>query len=78
MFVCCHVVPQAVDPDVDRCVFIGGDGKPLGEEYTLALAVSFWLVSQNNPQQLMISFLSCSHGGLMRYDDIHMCVCDGV
>lgn len=33
----------AVDPDVDRCAIIGNDGNPLGEEYTLALAVKFVL-----------------------------------
>jgi len=33
----------AVDPDVDRCVLIDENGKPLGEEYTLALAVKFFL-----------------------------------
>jgi len=33
----------AVDPDVDRCVLIDETGKPLGEEYTLALATEFWL-----------------------------------
>eukprot|EP01126_Amoeba_proteus_P026209 TRINITY_DN2598_c0_g1_i12.p1 TRINITY_DN2598_c0_g1~~TRINITY_DN2598_c0_g1_i12.p1 ORF type:complete len:457 (+),score=98.06 TRINITY_DN2598_c0_g1_i12:107-1477(+) len=33
----------ATDPDVDRCVFIDEFGKPIGEEYTLALAVEFWL-----------------------------------
>ncbi len=33
----------AVDPDVDRCALIGNDGNPLGEEYTLALAVKFVL-----------------------------------
>eukprot|EP01089_Gocevia_fonbrunei_P014300 TRINITY_DN388_c0_g1_i1.p1 TRINITY_DN388_c0_g1~~TRINITY_DN388_c0_g1_i1.p1 ORF type:complete len:461 (+),score=122.17 TRINITY_DN388_c0_g1_i1:51-1433(+) len=33
----------AVDPDVDRCVLIDETGKPLGEEYTLALAVEFIL-----------------------------------
>ncbi|EFA86471.1 Phosphomannomutase [Heterostelium album PN500] len=33
----------AVDPDVDRCVFIDEHGKPLGEEYTLAMAVEFML-----------------------------------
>ena len=33
----------AVDPDVDRCAIIGNDGNPLGEEYTLALAVKFIL-----------------------------------
>jgi phosphomannomutase len=33
----------AVDPDVDRCVLIDERGEPLGEEYTLALAVRFML-----------------------------------
>lgn len=33
----------AVDPDVDRCVLIGEDGRPLVEEYTLAIAVKFML-----------------------------------
>eukprot|EP01091_Cochliopodium_minus_P013239 TRINITY_DN4215_c0_g4_i1.p1 TRINITY_DN4215_c0_g4~~TRINITY_DN4215_c0_g4_i1.p1 ORF type:complete len:397 (-),score=119.22 TRINITY_DN4215_c0_g4_i1:49-1239(-) len=33
----------ATDPDVDRCVIINEKGEPLGEEYTLALAVHFIL-----------------------------------
>ncbi len=33
----------AVDPDVDRLAIIANDGNPLGEEYTLALAVKFVL-----------------------------------
>ncbi len=33
----------AIDPDADRCAIIGNDGNPLGEEYTLALAVKFIL-----------------------------------
>jgi len=33
----------AVDPDVDRCVFIDERGIPIGEEYTLGMAVLFWL-----------------------------------
>lgn len=33
----------AVDPDVDRCVLIDEHGKPLGEEYTLAIAVNYML-----------------------------------
>ena len=33
----------AVDPDVDRCVFINENGEPLGEEYTLAMAVKLVL-----------------------------------
>lgn len=36
----------AVDPDVDRCAIIGNDGNPLGEEYTLALAVKFMLMKK--------------------------------
>mmetsp|Transcript_29171 Transcript_29171/g.32394 ORF Transcript_29171/g.32394 Transcript_29171/m.32394 type:complete len:458 (+) Transcript_29171:165-1538(+) len=33
----------ATDPDVDRCVFIDEKGVPIGEEYTLAMAVKFFL-----------------------------------
>lgn len=33
----------AVDPDVDRCVLIDEAGTPLGEEYTLAIAVDYML-----------------------------------
>jgi phosphomannomutase len=33
----------AVDPDVDRCVLIDENGNPIGEEYTLAIAVDFIL-----------------------------------
>lgn len=33
----------AVDPDVDRCVLIDETGTPLGEEYTLAIAVDYML-----------------------------------
>lgn len=32
----------AVDPDVDRCVLIDETGKPIGEEYTLTIAVYFY------------------------------------
>jgi phosphomannomutase len=39
----------AVDPDVDRCVLIDNHGKPLGEEYTLALAVEFYLSHSKSP-----------------------------
>lgn len=38
-----HDIGIAVDPDSDRCVLIGEDGKPLVEEYTLALAVNYAL-----------------------------------
>eukprot|EP01111_Echinosteliopsis_oligospora_P002882 TRINITY_DN1459_c0_g1_i3.p1 TRINITY_DN1459_c0_g1~~TRINITY_DN1459_c0_g1_i3.p1 ORF type:complete len:458 (-),score=158.74 TRINITY_DN1459_c0_g1_i3:31-1404(-) len=33
----------AVDPDVDRCVLIDDLGRPVGEEYTLVMAVQFML-----------------------------------
>lgn len=33
----------AVDPDVDRMAMISNEGNPLGEEYTLAMAVKFLL-----------------------------------
>ncbi len=33
----------AVDPDVDRLAIVAENGKPLGEEYTLALAAEFML-----------------------------------
>lgn len=36
----------AIDPDADRCAIIGNDGNPLGEEYTLALAVKY-ILSKN-------------------------------
>jgi len=32
----------AVDPDVDRCVLINEKGEPIGEEYSLAIAVDFF------------------------------------
>ncbi len=33
----------AVDPDVDRCAIVDNTGQPIGEEYTLALAVKLVL-----------------------------------
>jgi phosphomannomutase len=33
----------AIDPDAGRCAIIGNDGNPIGEEYTLALAVKYIL-----------------------------------
>jgi len=33
----------ATDPDVDRCVLFDNEGHAIGEEYTLALAVQYWL-----------------------------------
>jgi phosphomannomutase len=39
----------AVDPDVDRCAIIDNTGSPIGEEYTLALAVKFILMKKLGP-----------------------------
>jgi len=39
----------AVDPDVDCLAIVSEKGKPLGEEYTLALAVSYVLQKKNGP-----------------------------
>jgi phosphomannomutase len=39
----------AVDPDVDRCAIIDNTGNPIGEEYTLALAVKFILTKKLGP-----------------------------
>jgi phosphomannomutase len=39
----------AVDPDVDRCAIVDNKGKPMGEEYTLALAVKFYLSKKLGP-----------------------------
>lgn len=37
----------AIDPDADRCALISEEGKPLSEEYTLALAVKLLLSKRN-------------------------------
>lgn len=39
----------AVDPDVDRLAIVSELGKPLGEEYTLALAVNYLLQKRDGP-----------------------------
>jgi phosphomannomutase len=39
----------AVDPDVDRCAIVDEKGRPIGEEYTLALAVKFYLSKKLGP-----------------------------
>jgi len=39
----------AVDPDVDRLAIVSEQGKPLGEEYTLALAVNYVLQKKTGP-----------------------------
>jgi len=39
----------AVDPDVDRCAIVDHSGRPIGEEYTLVLAVKFLLGKKLGP-----------------------------
>jgi phosphomannomutase len=39
----------AVDPDVDRCAIVDNNGRPIGEEYTLALVVKFYLGKKLGP-----------------------------
>jgi len=39
----------AVDPDVDRCAIVDEKGRPIGEEYTLAVAVKFYLSKKLGP-----------------------------
>jgi phosphomannomutase len=39
----------AVDPDVDRLAIVSEKGVPLGEEYTLVLAVNYVLQKKNGP-----------------------------
>lgn len=39
----------AVDPDVDRCAIVDHKGQPIGEEYTLAIAVKFYLSKKLGP-----------------------------
>ncbi len=40
---------MAVDPDVDRLALVDGDGLPIGEEYTLALAVQLTISRSPGP-----------------------------
>jgi len=39
----------AVDPDVDRLAIVSEEGKPLGEEYTLVLAIKYILKKKDGP-----------------------------
>ena len=39
----------AVDPDADRVALVGADGEPLGEDYTLALAVAAVTARRRGP-----------------------------
>lgn len=44
-----------VDPDADRLALVTGDGEPLGEEYTLALAADFLLQRRQGPVVVNVS-----------------------
>ncbi|KAL0246299.1 hypothetical protein GEMRC1_007511 [Eukaryota sp. GEM-RC1] len=58
----------ATDPDVDRCVLVGNDGKPLGEELTLVLALQHFLSSLNpNPEDSRDIVKNCSTSCLVDY-----------
>jgi phosphomannomutase len=39
----------AVDPDADRCALVSGEGKSIGEEYTLAIAMEEVLSQKKGP-----------------------------
>ncbi len=58
----------AVDPDADRMALVSEKGVPLGEEYTLALAVDFMLnlkkgkVATNVSTSLAIDDIAAKHG----------------
>ena len=58
----------AVDPDADRLALVSEKGIPLGEEYTLALAVDFMLgikpgkVATNVSTSLAIDDIAAKHG----------------
>lgn len=45
----------AVDPDSDRLAIVSDQGVPLGEEYTLALAINFLLTKKQGPVVLNAS-----------------------
>ncbi|MCS6928348.1 MAG: phosphoglucosamine mutase [Saprospiraceae bacterium] len=49
----------AVDPDVDRLVFISENGQPFGEEYTL-VAIADYILSLHGPGGATVSNLSSS------------------
>lgn len=48
----------AQDPDADRLAIIDEKGRPIGEEYTLALAVKFMLKSKKKPGSIVVTNLS--------------------
>ena len=45
----------ATDPDADRCALVNERGEPVGEEYTLALAVDFMLRHKKGPVTVNLS-----------------------
>ena len=45
----------ALDPDADRLAIVDENGKPLGEEYTLALAVRWVLANRKGPVAINMS-----------------------
>ncbi len=58
----------AVDPDVDRLAIVSEEGKPLGEEYTLALAVNFILQKKQGPVVVNASVSQAVEEIASRYD----------
>jgi len=50
----------AVDPDVDRLVFITENGEPFGEEYTVTTATQFVLSKLQNSQQQPVVVVNLS------------------
>lgn len=48
----------AQDPDADRLAIIDEKGRPIGEEYTLVLAVKFLLKSNKKPGAIVVTNLS--------------------
>lgn len=45
----------ALDPDADRCAIVAENGIPIGEEYTVALAVQFVLSKKRGPVVVNVS-----------------------
>ncbi len=58
----------AVDPDVDRLAIVDENGNPLGEEYTLALAVNYVLQKRHGPVVVNVSVTQAIDEIAARYD----------
>ena len=54
------VIGLAVDPDVDRLALVDETGQPIGEDYTLALAVRAVLAGRKGPAPVVVANLSTS------------------